>query len=99
MSLHPLSTGATVRPVAAKSLSRNGLTKRELHLVGAVTLNCHAILWINSQVELSRLLNEETNFQSYHPAKDGITASRIAATPVTGDETVTPDSIKTIEVG
>jgi hypothetical protein len=52
-----------------------------------VTLTWPAILWINSQVELSSLLNEETSFQNYHPPKDGITARRVATPAVASQPT------------
>ena len=83
----PLSTGATVRPVVAKLLSYNGLTSRKLHSVGAATQRCPAILWINSQVELSSLLNEENSFQDYHPTKDGVAASRVTTPSIVSRET------------
>jgi hypothetical protein len=45
--------------IAAKSLSGNKLTSREVHLVGAAGTHVPAILWPNPQFPLKQPLNFE----------------------------------------
>ena len=43
--------------IAAKLLSGNTLTSREVHLVGAAGHEVPAILWPNPQIPIKQLLN------------------------------------------
>jgi hypothetical protein len=77
-----LSTDATFRSTAAKSLSGNGLTDSKVHLVGVVGPAISIILGPKSSSELSKLLIEVMKTDFSHIRMAGRHRRRVTSAAV-----------------